>query len=121
LRRFAPSAADDPHVQAWYARLLRNAASKLGVRELLRAFHATDLRERLPRVRVPTLVMQRRDDRVVPLAAGEQLARGIPRAELETLDGEDHFLWHGESGAVVRAVERFVARQQVGGPRRLAA
>jgi pimeloyl-ACP methyl ester carboxylesterase/DNA-binding SARP family transcriptional activator len=121
LRRFAPSAADDPHVQAWYARLLRNAASKLGVRELLRAFHATDLRERLPRVRVPTLVLQRRDDRVVPLAAGEQLARGIPRAELETLDGEDHFLWHGDSGAVVRAVERFVARHEAAGARRLAA
>lgn len=121
LRRFAPSAADDPQVQAWYARLLRNAASKLGVRELLRAFHATDLSARLGAVRVPTLVLQRRDDRVVPLAAGEQLARGIPGAELEALDGADHFLWHGDSGAVVRAVERFVARQQAAGVRRLAA
>jgi pimeloyl-ACP methyl ester carboxylesterase/DNA-binding SARP family transcriptional activator len=114
LRRFAPSAADDPQVQAWYARLLRNAASKVGVRELLRAFHATDLSARLGAVRVPTLVMQRRDDRVVPLAAGEQLARGIAGVELEVLDGADHFLWHGDSGAVLRAVERFVARHERG-------
>lgn len=110
LRRFAPSAADDPRVRAWYARLLRNAASRVGVAELLRAFQALDLRPRLGAVRVPTLVMQRRGDRVVPLAAGEQLARGIPGAEIERLDGDDHFLWHGDSGAVVRATLRFVAR-----------
>jgi pimeloyl-ACP methyl ester carboxylesterase/DNA-binding SARP family transcriptional activator len=121
LQRFAPSAADDPHVQAWYARLLRNAASKVGVRQMLRAFHATDLSARLGTVNVPTLVMQRRGDLVVPLAAGQQLARGIPGAELETLDGEDHFLWHGDSGAVVRAIEGFVARRRTDAARRLAA
>jgi pimeloyl-ACP methyl ester carboxylesterase len=116
LRRFAPSAADDPRVRAWYARLLRNAASRAGVAALLRAFQALDLRPRLPAVRVPTLVMQRRGDRVVPLAAGEQLADGIPGAELERLDGDDHFLWHGDSGAVVRAIERFVARHRSAAP-----
>jgi pimeloyl-ACP methyl ester carboxylesterase len=117
LRRFAPSAADDPHVQAWYARLLRNAASKGGVRALLQAFHATDLSARLSQVRVPTLVLQRRGDRVVPWAAGEQLARGIPGATLEALDGEDHFLWHGDRGALLRAVERFVAQHAARAPR----
>jgi pimeloyl-ACP methyl ester carboxylesterase/DNA-binding SARP family transcriptional activator len=110
LRRFAPSAADDPQVRAWYVRLLRNAASRLGVRELLRAFHALDLSPRLAAVRVPTLVLQREDDRVVPRAAGEQIARGIPGAQLARLPGEDHFLWHGDSDAVLAAVEGFVAR-----------
>jgi pimeloyl-ACP methyl ester carboxylesterase/DNA-binding SARP family transcriptional activator len=110
LRRFAPSAADDPQVRAWYVRLLHNAASRLGVRELLRAFHALDLSPRLGAVRVPTLVMQREGDRVVPLAAGEHVARGIPGAELARLPGEDHFLWHGDSDAVARAVEGFVAQ-----------
>ncbi len=116
LRRFAPSVADDPRVRAWYARLLRNAASRVGVAALLRAFQALDLRPRLGAVRVPTLVMQRRGDCVVPLAAGEQLASGIPGAELERLDGDDHFLWHGDSGAVVRAIERFVARHRSAAP-----
>jgi pimeloyl-ACP methyl ester carboxylesterase/DNA-binding SARP family transcriptional activator len=109
LRRFAPSVADDARVRAWYARLLRNAASRAGVAELLRGFHALDLRARLPRVAVPTLVMQRTGDRVVPLAAGEQLAAAIPGARLERLAGDDHFLWHGDAGAVVRAIEGFVA------------
>jgi pimeloyl-ACP methyl ester carboxylesterase len=97
-------------VRAWYVRLLRNAASRLGVRELLRAFHALDLSPRLAAVRVPTLVLQREDDRVVPRAAGEQIARGIPGAQLARLPGEDHFLWHGDSDAVLAAVEGFVAR-----------
>lgn len=110
LRRFAPSAADDPQVRDWYVRLLRNAASRLGVAGLLRAFHALDLLPRLSAVRVPTLVMQREGDRVVPLAAGEQLARGIPGAHFVRLAGEDHFLWHGDRDAIARAVEGFVAQ-----------
>lgn len=113
LRRFAPSAADDPRVREWYVRLLRNASSRLGVAGLLRAFHALDLRPRLKSVRVPTLVLQRRGDRVVPQAAGEQLARGIPGARLALLDGEDHFLWHGDSAAIVGAIEAFIERHAV--------
>ncbi len=110
LRLFAPSVADDPQVRHWYARLLRHAASRVGVIELLRAFHAVDLRSRLAALRVPTLVMQRQGDRVVPAAAGELLARAIPGAQIERLQGEDHFLWCGEWQALVSAIERFTAR-----------
>jgi pimeloyl-ACP methyl ester carboxylesterase/DNA-binding SARP family transcriptional activator len=110
LRLFAPSVADDPQVQRWYARLLRHAASRVGVIELLRAFHAVDLRSRLHALRLPTLVMQRQGDIVVPAAAGELLARAIPGAQLERLDGEDHFLWCGDARQVVTAIERFVER-----------
>jgi pimeloyl-ACP methyl ester carboxylesterase/DNA-binding SARP family transcriptional activator len=122
LRRFAPSVADDPAVRDWHARLLRNAASRLGVAALLRAFHALDLRDRLHDVRVPTLVLQRRGDRVVPAAAGAYLAERVPAARLALLDGDDHFLWHGDADAVLREVEAFVARHRAaarpGGGRR---
>jgi pimeloyl-ACP methyl ester carboxylesterase len=109
LRLFAPTVADDPRVRDWYARLLRHAASRVGVIELLRAFHDVDLRTRVQGIRVPTLVLQREQDRVVPATAGQWLAREIPGARLERLQGEDHFLWYGDSQAVVAAIERFVA------------
>jgi pimeloyl-ACP methyl ester carboxylesterase/DNA-binding SARP family transcriptional activator len=120
LRRFAPSMADDPWVRDWYARLLRNAGTRLGTVQMLRAYQALDLRPRLGEVRVPTLVLQRRGDRVVPPAAGRMLAAGIPGARLALLEGDDHFLWHGDGDAVLEAVQRFVGA--VGLPaRRLAA
>jgi pimeloyl-ACP methyl ester carboxylesterase len=76
---------------------------------MLREYQAMDLRAVLPSIRVPTLVMQRRGDRLVPLAAAEQIASAMPHAQLETMDGDDHFLWHGDSEAVLRAVLRFTA------------
>lgn len=114
LRRFAPSRADDPAVQAWYARLLRNAATRRGALAGLRAYHAMDLRPRLPALRVPTLVMQRRGDRIVPPEAGRWLARAIPGARFEPLEGDDHFHWFGDAEAVTAAVERFVAAASAG-------
>jgi pimeloyl-ACP methyl ester carboxylesterase len=55
-------------------------------------FDITDL---LPRVRAPTLVMHVRDDLMVPLEAGRQLAAGIPGARFIALPGRNHlFLEH---------------------------
>jgi pimeloyl-ACP methyl ester carboxylesterase/DNA-binding SARP family transcriptional activator len=110
LQRFAPSVAGDPWVRDWYARLLRNAGTRLGTVQMLRAYQALDLRPRLGEVRVPTLVLQRRGDRVMPAAAAEMLVAGIPGARLAMLEGDDHFLWHGNSDAVLDAVLRFVGR-----------
>jgi len=113
LRQMAPSVADDPAVQRWYARLLRNSSTPHGTAALLRAYQAMDLRPRLGRVSVPTLVMQRRGDRIVPLAAGERLAQAIPGAHLQLLDGDDHFLWHGETATLLRTLQHFVNRHDV--------
>jgi pimeloyl-ACP methyl ester carboxylesterase/DNA-binding SARP family transcriptional activator len=110
LRRLAPSAADDPWVRDWYARLLRAAGSKRGTAQLLQAYRGLDLRGRLAALRLPALVLQRRGDRVVPLAAGRRLAAELPGADIELLDGDDHLLWHGDSAAVLGAVQRFLAR-----------
>lgn len=110
LRLMAPSVADDPAVRQWYARLLRNSSTPHGAAALLRGYLAMDLRPRLPQVAVPTLVMQRRGDRIVPLPAGERLARAIPGARLQLLEGDDHFLWHGDTAPLEEAVQRFIDR-----------
>jgi len=48
------------------------------------------LTSRLWRIRVPTLVVWGREDRLIPLVYGEAYARGIPAARLEILDGCGH-------------------------------
>jgi pimeloyl-ACP methyl ester carboxylesterase/DNA-binding SARP family transcriptional activator len=107
LRSFAPSVADDPTMQHWYARLLRNAATRRSVVAGLRAYQAMDLRSRLAAIRAPTLVMQRRGDRIVPAPAARWLAQALPNAQLELMDGDDHFQWIGDADRVTDAVLRF--------------
>ena len=58
---------------------------------------------------MPTLVLHRADDRVVPAANGRQLAAGIPGARLVMLDGADHYLFSGEATPTLVAIEEFVA------------
>lgn len=108
LEQFAPSAAQDPAARDWWARLLRQAASRNSVPGLLRSFAAMDVRERLPLVQVPTLVVQREGDRIVRAAAGRHLAEGIAGARFVLLPGEDNLMWFGDTEAVIREVEAFV-------------
>jgi DNA-binding CsgD family transcriptional regulator len=56
----------------------------------------------------PTLVVHRRRDRVVRLAAGEQLAALAPNAELVVLEGDAHLPWHGDVDSVLEAVAAFL-------------
>lgn len=46
----------------------------------------------LPTLQLPTLVVHGRDDGIIPFAAGEELARTIPRAQLVSFDGAGHLL-----------------------------
>jgi pimeloyl-ACP methyl ester carboxylesterase len=109
LEAFAPEAARDPQVRAWWARMLRSAASQNGVAAILRAFHETDVRALLPALQLPTLVIQREDDRIVRAPAARYIAERIPGATLAMLPGADHWWWHGDADAVLDAIERFIA------------
>jgi pimeloyl-ACP methyl ester carboxylesterase/DNA-binding SARP family transcriptional activator len=106
---FAPSVASDVEVHAWWARMLRASASQNGIEQILREFHAMDVRHRLAAIQAPTLVMQRQGDRIVREGAGRHLAHGIPGAQFLLLPGDDHWWWHGDADAVLRAVQRFIA------------
>ena len=54
-----------------------------------------DIIDLLSKVKAPTLVMHVRDDQIVPIEAGRQLAGGIPGARFTALPGRNHlFLEH---------------------------
>jgi pimeloyl-ACP methyl ester carboxylesterase/DNA-binding SARP family transcriptional activator len=110
LDAFAPSVADDPDVQAWWTRTFLRATTPKGIATLVRTLHGIDVRHRLGDVGVPTLVVHRRGDRIVRAGAARYLAAAIPGAELRLLEGDDHFLWHGDSAALLDAIEDFLGR-----------
>jgi pimeloyl-ACP methyl ester carboxylesterase/DNA-binding CsgD family transcriptional regulator len=89
--------------QERFARLQRESATAETAAALLELVYRLDVREQLPVVRSPTVVVHRRDDRAIPYRLGRQLAAAIPGATLVPLPGSAHFPWHGDSDAVVRA------------------
>ncbi len=108
LPALAPSAADDPTLTAWFARLQRLAASPSEARILLNAAADLDAREVLPNIRVPTLVMHRSGDSAWDPRHSRYLAEHIPGARYVELDGVDSFPFVGDSDAIVEEIEEFL-------------
>ena len=110
IETYAPSEKDDPALRAWWARIVRHAASPGGLRTILGGLRAADLRADLGRIAVPTLVMHRRGDQAVRFQAGEHLAQHIPGAVWRPQEGVDHFWFCGDSASVIQAIQDFAAR-----------
>lgn len=105
---FAPSLATDQEYRTWHQRYERQSATTDSLRELLDLASEMDVREILPTLDVPTLVIHRKEERIIPLALGRELATSIPGARLLELDGEDHFAYAGDIDVWMTEVERFV-------------
>lgn len=105
---FAPSLANDPQARAWWAGLLRAASSPGGISAVLQAFRDADVRALLPQISVPTLVLHRRGDQAVRIAAGRDVAQRIAGAEFVELEGSDHWFFAGDQQPVIAAMARFI-------------
>src|ERR671922_104067 len=87
---------------------LRRSASPGAAVALLRMNSQIDVREVLPTIQVPTLVLQRVDDRDVNVEEGRWIAQQIPGAKYVELLGDEHLIWAGDVDAVVDEVEEFL-------------
>ena len=110
IETFAPSLANDPQARAWWAGLLRAASSPGGISAVLEAFRDADVRHLLAHIAAPTLVLHRRDDKAVRIAAGRDIASRISGAEFVELDGHDHWFFAGDQQPVLETIRRFVKR-----------
>jgi pimeloyl-ACP methyl ester carboxylesterase/DNA-binding SARP family transcriptional activator len=105
---FAPSMAWNQEFRSWHQRYERLAASTDSLRELLDVIAEMDVREVLPILSVPTLVIHRVEEKRVRIELGRELAEHIPGARLLELPGEDHYAYVGDLDEWMPEVERFV-------------
>ena len=87
--------------------LERAGASPRMARELIAMWLEIDLREVLPAVSVPTLVVNRSHE-IFPAAAARDLAARIPGARHVELPGVDHVPWAGHSESYMAEIEEFL-------------
>jgi pimeloyl-ACP methyl ester carboxylesterase len=109
LEARAPSVAHDPAFREWWSTYLRMGASPGAALALTQMNAEIDVREVLPSVRVPTLIVHRTDDRLLQIEEGRYVASRIPNARLVELPGEDHLPFVGDQDAILDAIEGFLA------------
>ena len=75
----------------------------------MRANYELDVRHLLPSVRVPTLILHRTGDALVPVASGRYLAEHIPGARYVEIPGIDHLVVDNETQDVIAdEIEEFL-------------
>lgn len=113
----APSLGEQPGGRELLARYERQSATPRTARHLLELIGRIDIAGILPAIDVPTLVLHREGDRVVPPAHGHQLASSIPGARLRILAGADHALFSGDQSDLLAEVSAFLGEgDAAGGP-----
>jgi class 3 adenylate cyclase len=91
-----PSIVNDPGypaVEAWWAKAQRNSATPAAWEAFARMAFDIDVRDVVPSIHVPTLIIHATGDRVCHIENARWLARNIPGALFVELPGEDHLPW----------------------------
>jgi class 3 adenylate cyclase len=92
---------------AWFHRRGRASLSPAGARDLILMNSQVDVRDVLPTIQCPTLVVHRTGDRDAQLDEGRYMAGRIPGARFVELPGDDHTLV-ADPRAVLDEVEEFL-------------
>jgi len=104
----APSVSADERFVRWWARFERLVASPSTFEELGRIFTNVDVRDVLPAIHVPTVVIHRKDDAIVLERQARYVADQIQGATYVQFPGEDHLPFIGDADTIVDEVEQFV-------------
>lgn len=112
--RFIPDATLEQ--MRWFNELQRISATPETAFRLRKSFATIDVRDLLPQVRVPTLVLHCREDAVVPFERGREFATGIAGARFVALEGRNHLILENEPAfpRFLAEVRAFLAAREAG-------
>jgi len=115
----APSVDGVEWARAWRGRLQLNAATPSAAEAFMRMAFEIDVREIVPTVNVPTLVVHAAGDRVCHVENGRYLARHIEGARLVELQTDDHVPWFDPEPTVAEIREFLTGTREAASPTRL--
>jgi class 3 adenylate cyclase len=108
LDAFAPSVAGDERLRRSFARYERLSASPGSMIATVRLMWQSDVRDLLPKIGVPTLVIQRAEAEGFGVEYGRYLGGHIPNARYVELPGIDSLIWAGDQDAILGEIEWFL-------------
>ena len=98
-----------PEVAVKIAKSLQASCTGEVRARILEQGYAIDVNDQLTQVKAPTLVIHRRGDANMPFRLGQQLATGIPNAQLVPLEGTMHVPFLGDTDSVITAIDEFLS------------
>ncbi|MCZ6682530.1 MAG: adenylate/guanylate cyclase domain-containing protein [Planctomycetota bacterium] len=110
MHKMCPSA--DEAMATWWGERARAAASPGAARALIEMNSLVDVRDVLPAIHVPTLVLHRRGDRDSLVDEGRYIADHIKDAIFIELEGNDHFVAI-DPDQILDPVELFVTGKRI--------
>jgi class 3 adenylate cyclase len=111
-RWMGPSMLDSPDELEHWITYTRLAASPSSAEAVMRQSKDTDIREVLPVIQAPTLVLHRIGDQVEDIAGARYVASKIPHARLVELPGKDGIPWLGDVDRVLSEIHGFLAEDR---------
>ena len=108
IEEFVPSLSNDESARPWLTKYFEMTHGPGASLARFRMEHELDVRAVLPTIRAPTLVLNRRGDRIADLPEGRWLAKQIPGASFKELEGDDHPPWAGDQGDILDAISGFL-------------
>lgn len=108
----APSLASNPAFLGWRGRYERLAMSPGQFRSLYPKTYELDFRSVLPAIRVPTLVLHRKDNVYVRIDNGRYLADHIDGAKFVEIPGRDHLFHAGDTETLIAPIQEFLTGKQ---------
>jgi len=91
-----------------FATLIRQSMAPEAYAEIVQVINQWDVSALPPQIRLPTLVMQRRESRIPVLSVARDLAARIPDARFVLLEGTQPAPYLGDSGAALDAINEFL-------------
>ncbi|HSK71818.1 MAG TPA: alpha/beta fold hydrolase [Pyrinomonadaceae bacterium] len=104
----APTMAQDGNFRDWWATYLRMGASPGAAVALTKMNAEIDIRNVLPSIRVPTLVIHRKGDLCLKVEEGRFVASQIPGCKYVELEGVDHLPFVGNQNEILDEIEMFL-------------
>lgn len=108
---FRPGAGDE--ASRLLAGVLRDSADPNTAADYLAAVYTADVSALLSQVSAPALVLHYRADRLIPFRGGQQLAAGLPDAQLVALEGPFHLPDARDLDTVAAAVGAFLSQAEL--------
>lgn len=114
LAMVAPSVAHDQVFRTWWDAAGNRAASPSMARRSSQALVDADVRDKLPAVTSPTLIVHRAGATFVGAGHGRYLAEHVKGARYVELPGSDSLYWVGDATPILAEIEEFVTGSRSG-------
>jgi class 3 adenylate cyclase len=112
LEALNPRVAHDPVLRDWWGRARRLLLSPEAARGYFEWSARMDVGPVLPTVRVPTLVLHRRDNHVYDIETSRAMAEWIPQARFVEVPGSETDAFLGDTGPILAEIRAFLAEPE---------